>query len=228
MFKRLWVWIPTPGTEWVFFNIICYKKCIISFIKTVDKKEAGYGRTSNTERKVEAKKTPSEDDKNSQRGTERKGTQEQEKEEETERDKSKETDERETKKEVEEVNKVARVDEPSKIEAVEVESNYGNGNVKVDRLHSGKRHFLGKLTRLESLAEETLEIGGRFESRRQVDEKIRKFLQEESIIERTADCELYFSEHVTPVAAELKVSLFHVCGDQQDLEQVPAELVDIE
>ena len=62
-----------------------------------------------------------------------------------------------------------------------------------------------KKSRLEVLAEETFNqtlTGG---SQELVDENIRTFLAEESIVERTQDCKKYFADHVTPVGAAIQV-----------------------
>ena len=44
-------------------------------------------------------------------------------------------------------------------------------------------------------------IGTKNESRDEVDKKIREFLTEDAIIERTKNCKTYFDQEVTPVAA---------------------------
>ena len=53
-----------------------------------------------------------------------------------------------------------------------------------------------KKSRLEVLAEETFNQTLTDGSQELVDENIRTFLAEESIVERTQDCKKYFADHV--------------------------------
>ena len=74
-----------------------------------------------------------------------------------------------------------------------------------------------KYSYLELLSFETFQIVEKNETRTEIGQKIRQFLKEESIIERTHDCTRYFGQHFTPVAATLKVILtfksFFMCTD---------------
>ena len=63
-----------------------------------------------------------------------------------------------------------------------------------------------KYTFLELLTFETLQIEAKNETRTEISQKIREFLKEESIIDRTQYCRTYFEGHVSPVAAILKVT----------------------
>jgi hypothetical protein len=61
------------------------------------------------------------------------------------------------------------------------------------------------MSKLERLAREALSAVERNESVQEVDDQILLFLSEDSIIERTKNCDRYFEEFVTPLAATAKV-----------------------
>ena len=65
-----------------------------------------------------------------------------------------------------------------------------------------------KKSSLELLAQEAFDAVERNESLEAIDKKIRTFLSEDSIIERTKNCKTYFEDFVTPLGSLAKV-IFH-------------------
>ena len=65
-----------------------------------------------------------------------------------------------------------------------------------------------KKSSLELLAQEAFDAVERNETLEAIDKKIRTFLSEDSIIERTKNCKTYFEDFVTPLGSLAKV-IFH-------------------
>jgi hypothetical protein len=77
------------------------------------------------------------------------------------------------------------------------------------------------MSKLERLAREALSAVERNESVQEMDDQILLFLSEDSIIERTKNCDRYFEEFVTPLAATVKVKLIrHLWVKPGNTEQI--------
>ena len=86
-----------------------------------------------------------------------------------------------------------------------VDFSSSNSNNSRSTYDNNYQEDIAKKSRLEVLAEETFTqtlTGG---SQEDVNDKIRTFLAEESIIGRTRDCKKYFADHVTPIGAAIQV-----------------------